>query len=198
MPRVAPGQSHVVSRPVTMEFVDDALMALIMRFVVDTGDDGLSREEFLRRQLKVLRRYLVKFPDEERGARALEWIGKHAARYRRDWELNKLADRTVYLRCADCPLTGIDAAEQCEIHEQWLYLLHRYLAGEAMTRDYVEDCLAVLREYKAKHADRLNVFSHVTAKAPKPKKGKGKKGKGKGKKGRKKKAKAKDDKDSKP
>ena len=162
-----------------MLVVDDALMALIMRFVVDTEDDGSGSEEFLQRQLKVLRKYLAQFPDKERGARAMEWVGKHAARYRRDWERNNLADRTVYLRCADCPLAGVDAVEQCEIHEQWLYLLHRYLAGEAMTRDYVEDCLAVLREYKAKHASRLSVFSKVEAKTEKSekRKRKGKKGK---------------------
>lgn len=168
-----------------MPVVDDALMALIMRFVVDTDDHGLGNEEFLRRQLKVLRKYLARFPDEERSTRAVEWIGEYANRYRRDWERNKLADRTVYLRCADCPLASVDAAEQCEIHEQWLYLLHRYLAGETMTRDYVEGCLAVLRDYKAQHARRLNVFSKIEAKTGKPekpaRKRKGKKGK-KGKK----------------
>lgn len=172
-----------------MPFVDDALMALILRFVVDTDDDGLGGERFLKRQLKVLSKYLAQFPDEERSARAMEWVGEHAARYRRDWERNSLAERTVYLRCADCPLAGVDAAEQCEIHEQWLYLLHRYLAGEVMTRDYVEDCLALLRDYKVKHAHRLSVFSSVgtetgkserrkrKGKKEKKKKDKGKKGK---------------------
>jgi hypothetical protein len=130
-----------------------------MRFVTNTVGDRADSEEFLQRQLKALRKHLAQFPDEERGARAMEWIGEHAARYRRDWERNRLASRTIYLRCADCPLVGVDAEEQCEIHEQWLYLLHRYLAGEAKTRDYVEDCLALLRDYKAKHAQRLNVFS---------------------------------------
>ncbi len=164
-------------------------MALIMRFVVDTDDEGLGNEEFLQRQLKVLRRHLARFPDKERSARAIEWIGQHANRYRRDWERNKLADRTVYLRCADCPLAGVDAAEQCEIHEQWLYLLHRYLAGESMTRDYVEDCLAVLRDYKAQHARRLKVFSKIDAKTKKSEKQKRKR---KGKKGKNKKRKLKD------
>lgn len=154
---------------------DDALMALILRFVVNTDDDVLSSEEFLQRQLKVLRKHLARFPEAERGVRAMEWIGEHAARYRRDWERNSLADRTVYLRCADCPLAGVDAAEHCEIHEQWLYLLHRYVSGEAMTRDYVEDCLALLRDYKAKHARRLNVGAPAAAEKRKSKKRKGKK-----------------------
>ena len=143
-------------------------MALILRFVVNTDDDVLGNEEYLQRQLKVLRKHLAQFPKEEHSVRAMEWIGEHAARYRRDWERNSLADRTVYLRCADCPLAGIDAAEQCEIHEQWLYLLHRYVAGEAMTRDYVEDCLALLRDYKAKHARRLNAASPPAAEKRNP------------------------------
>jgi hypothetical protein len=171
-----------------MLVLDDALMALIMRFVVDTKDDGMDGQQFLQRQLKVLRKYLAQFPEEERSARAIDWIGEHAARYRRDWERNDLADRTVYLRCSDCPLASIDAAQQCEIHEQWLYLLHRHLAGETMTREYVEDCLAVLRDYKARHAQRLSVFSVTVAAEPE----KSKQRKRKGKKGKKKKRRAKD------
>ncbi len=169
-----------------MFVVDDALIALIMRFVVDTEDDSSGSEAFLQRQLKVLRRYLTQFPDEERSIRAMEWIGKHAARYRRDWERDTLADRTVYLRCADCPLADVDATEQCEIHEQWLYLLHRYLTGEVMTRAYVEDCLDLLRGYKVQHADRLNGFSLSKPEPGKPKKRK-RKGDKEKKKGKKKK-----------
>ena len=171
-----------------MLVLDDALMALMMRFVVDTRDDGQGGQEFLQRQLKVLRKHLAQFPEEERSVRAIEWIGEHAARYRRDWERNNLADRTVYLRCSDCPLASIDAAEQCEIHEQWLYLLHRYLAGEAMTRDYVEDCLELLRDYKTKHAQRLDVFPKVVEAET----GKADKRKRKGKKKKKKKHRVKD------
>jgi len=169
-----------------MALVDEPMMAQIMRFVVDTKDDGVSSQQFLQRQLKVLRRHLAQFPAAERSARAMEWIGEHAARYRRDWERNSLADRTVYLRCADCPLAGVDAEEHCEIHEQWLYLLHRYLAGEVTTPDYVEQSLAVLRDYKARHALRLSAFT-VGAEAEKAKKHKQKDKKKKKKKGKKKK-----------
>lgn len=152
--------------------IDDALMALIMRFVVDTGDDNLGNESFLKCQLRALRKYLVQFPSHEHADRAMEWIGQHAARYRQDWEHQMLANRTVYLRCADCPLADVDAADQCEIHEQWLYLLHRYLEGETMTADYVEDCLSLLREYKAKHARRLTGFSLDPPGSGRPRKGK--------------------------
>lgn len=134
---------------------DDPLIALILRFVVDTEDSGYDAEEFLQRQLRAMRQYLARFPQEERSTRAMEWIGKHAKRYRRDWEKNTVASRTVYLRCADCPLAGLHAADQCEIHEQWLYLLHRYLNREVTTRHYVEDALSVLREYKEQQKVRV-------------------------------------------
>ena len=78
----------------------------------------------------------------------MEWIAEHAARYRRDWQRNAVARRTEYLRCADCPLAGVGASEQCEIHEQWLYLLHRYLSDDSTSRAYIEDALALLGSYK--------------------------------------------------
>ena len=172
-----------------MLIADEPLLALILRFVVDTDDDGVAGDEFLHKQLRVLAQYLTQFPEKEHGARAIEWIGEHAAKYRRDWELNRVADRTIYLRCADCPLAGLDATEHCEIHEQWLYLLHRYLAGEVETQDYVEDCLALLRGYKEQHTLRLASF---TTSAAEGKKGKGTKSKGrKGKKNKKKKRRSK-------
>lgn len=150
--------------------VDDPFLALILRFVVDTDGEGSTDQEFLQRQLKALRRYLAQFPKEEHGSRALDWIGQHAARYRRDWELNAVASRTVYLRCADCPLEGFGSTEYCQIHEQWLYLLHRYLANEVTTRSYVEDSLALLREYKNQHKVRLTTDFEQPSKSKKAKK----------------------------
>jgi len=147
-----------------MFVVDDPFMALILRFVVDTDDIDSPDNEFLKRQIKTLRKYLARFPDAEHSTRAIEWIGQHAARYRRDWERSTVASRTTYLRCADCPLAFLGAAEQCEIHEQWTYLLHRYIAGEATNRDYIETTLALLGEYKDQQ--RLRVTSAIKS-APK-------------------------------
>ena len=158
-----------------MFVIDDPFLALILRFVVDSENPDAPNDEFLKRQLKAMRRYLARFPAEEHTTRAIEWIGKHAARYRRDWERNSLASRTVYLRCADCPLADLGAAEQCEIHEQWLYLLHRYLAGEVNTRGYIEDCLALLRESKERHGHRLKAAAYKLPKTRDPKKKKMKK-----------------------
>ena len=162
--------------------VDDPFLTMILRFVVDTDDDASTDQEFLQRQLRALRRYLAPFPKEEHGTRALDWIGQHAARYRRDWALHAVASRTVYLRCADCPLEGFGSTELCQIHEQWLYLLHRYLADEVSTRSYVENALALLREYKDQHKRRLVTEFEPLPKVKKPKKGKRKKDKKKKKK----------------
>lgn len=170
-----------------MFVVDDSFMALILRFVVESENTGSANEEYLRRQLKVLRKYLAPFPEVEHRTRAMDWIAEHAARYRRDWERNTVANRTVYLRCADCPLADFDATEHCEIHEQWLYLLHRYLADETTTRAYVEDALALLGGYKDQHRRRLisAAVGGVESGDPKKKKKKKKiKKKGKGKKDR--------------
>ena len=170
-----------------MLVVDDEFMALILRFVVNTDDMDSPDDEFLERQIKTMRKYLARFPDAEHSARAIEWIGQHAARYRRDWERNTVASRTTYLRCADCPLAFLDAAEQCEIHEQWTYLLHRYIAGEATTPDYIETTLALLSEYKDQQ--RLRVTSAMNSAPKHDGKKKEKKGKRKKRKRRKRKRK---------
>jgi len=160
-----------------MFVVDDPFLALILRFVVDTEDSASTNKEFLDGQLKAMRQYLAQFPKEEHGSRAMEWIGQRAAKYRHDWERHTLANRTVYLRCADCPLIDVGAAEQCEIHEQWLYLLHRYLGYEVTTRDYIEDSLALLRDYKnqLKHRQAPATSSSAVAKKSKKEKRKEKK-----------------------
>lgn len=166
-----------------MFVVDDRFMALILRFVVDTEDEGVSNEEYLQRQLKTLRKYLAAFPEVEHRARAMDWIAEYAARFRRDWERNTVASRTQYLRCADCPLADVGASEQCEIHEQWLYLLHLYLTDETTSQEYIEDALVLLGKYKEQHRHRL-VFAAVRAgESKRTKQGKGKRRKDKKKKG---------------
>lgn len=172
-----------------MFVVDDPFMALILRFVVDTEDEGISNEEYLQRQLKVLRKYLAAFPEAEHRTRAMEWIAEHAARFRRDWERNTVASRTQYLRCADCPLADVGASEQCEIHEQWLYLLHLYLTDETTSQEYIEDALVLLGKYKEQHRHRLTFAALRGAGADEAKKGEVKKNKKKKKKKKRKKGK---------
>jgi hypothetical protein len=165
-----------------MFVVDDPFLALILRFVVDSDGPDAANEEFLQHQLKELRMHLAGFPKTEHRSRAVEWIAEHAARYRRDWERNTLARRTVYLRCADCPLAELGATEFCEIHEQWLYLLHRYLTDETTSRQYIEDALALLAQYKAQHRHRLTFAAIHASGSNKANRDKGKKKKKNGKK----------------
>lgn len=160
--------------------VDDPFMALILRFVADTEDEGSSNEAYLQRQLKALRKYLAPFAEVEHRARAIEWVAEHAARYRRDWERNTVANRTQYLRCDDCPLADFGASEHCEIHEQWLYLLHLYLTDETTSREYIEDALILLGKYKEQHRHRLTLNAVRASEQKKAEQRKSKKNKKKG------------------
>ncbi len=174
-----------------MFIVDDPLLSLILRFVVDTDGAAADNEEFLKRQVQTLKQHVARFPDHEQGMRAMEWIEQHAKRYREDWQRRTVSRRTLSLRCSDCPLAGRGVAEHCEIHEQWLYLLRRYTAGELLSREYIERALGLLQEHK----DRLKGLGSATERseaaeeaAPKPKRKKKKRkdkakkeGKGKGK-----------------
>jgi len=166
--------------------VDDPLLALILRFVVDTEAPKAADKEFLSRQIKAMRQYLAQFPREEHGERAMDWIAQYANRFRRDWERNTLTSRTVYLRCADCPLADLGASTQCEIHEQWLYLLHRYLKDQVDSREYIESALALLREYKDQLRLRQTAATIEGSETQKPKKHKKHKKKSKRKKRKKK------------
>ncbi len=131
-----------------MFIVDDPLLALILRFVINTDGASSANEEFLKRQLKAIKRYLTQFPTQEQGPKVMHWIEQHAERYRDDWHRRSISKNTVYLRCEDCPLAVLDAAKHCEIHEQWLYLLRQYTAGQISSTDYVENALDLLRQHK--------------------------------------------------
>ncbi len=131
-----------------MFIAEDPLLALILRFVVDTSKGGGSNEEFLDLQLQTLKKHLAHFPDEEQGIRALEWIEQRAQRYRQDWERRTVSHRTLCLRCADCPLADRGVEEHCEIHEQWLYLLRRYTTGRGVAAEFVEGALRLLQANK--------------------------------------------------
>jgi predicted metal-dependent hydrolase len=157
-----------------MFIVDDPLLALILRFVVNTDKASKANEAFLQRQLRTIKQYLAQFPAEEHGARAMEWIEQHAETYRQSWQRRTVSSGTVALRCKDCPLKRIGASEHCEIHEQWLYLLRQYIAGRATSAGYVEESLSLLRQYKDELALRVPRKQKSAEKSEKKKK-KGKK-----------------------
>jgi hypothetical protein len=127
---------------------DDPLFACIVRFVLKGERADTAGEEFLRLQIKTLRRYLLQFPADEQQQRAMDWVVQHAGDYRRSWQRRTVSERTWALRCDDCPIAGRGTSEHCEIHEQWLYLLRRYMLGEIRSRDYVEQALAMLQQNK--------------------------------------------------
>ena len=131
-----------------MLIVDDPLLALIVRFVVDQDQLDLSDEEFIQRQLQTLRDYLERFPPQEHTARAMAWVAENAEGYRRSWQKNVVSRCAPNERCPDCPLTGGTGQGHCEVHARWLQLLRMYLADDISSECYVEDTLDLLRRYK--------------------------------------------------
>lgn len=59
-----------------MHGADDPLLALTLRFVVDSGAPPDANEKFLQVQLNTLKRYLENLPEQEQGEQAMEWIEK--------------------------------------------------------------------------------------------------------------------------
>lgn len=136
-----------------MYIADDPTLALITRFVGEAQNLDLSDAEFLLEQIAAIEQYVAPFPAEERQARALEWIENHARHYRQQWQKQAAVGVLAHARCPDCPLDGGDRKTPCAIHDRWLELLRRYAATEISSREYVEDSLKLLSQYK----DRLKV-----------------------------------------
>ena len=72
-------------------------------------------------------------------------------------------------------MRSFGASEQCEIHEQWLYLLRLYTAGSLSSQSYVEQALAALQAGKDQLRRRIPLQAQVTPGAKKSKKPKKKK-----------------------
>lgn len=135
-------------------FIDnDPMLALIARFVVDVDSVDVSENEFLQQQIQVLQTFLEGFPESERDERALEWVEHRAERYRHTWQQRVVTDEITDRTCPDCPLVANKGRTRCEIHDQWVSLLDRYVADEMTSRKYVEDTLKLLVEHK----ERLRV-----------------------------------------
>jgi hypothetical protein len=131
-----------------MLVADDEGLALILRFTALDRKGDEADERFLREQVQAMQRYLADFPPEEQGQRAMEWVQARAREYRRNWQ-NREADRRSFaVRCQDCPLRRRGAERHCEVHEQWLFLLRRYISGEIRTRKYVKRTLRLLKAHK--------------------------------------------------
>lgn len=132
-----------------MYIVDDPMLALIARFVGSYSGLDVSDEAFMQLQVEAIREYVERFPGEERGMRAREWIEGHARQYRQHWQRRIVSERSCEYQCPDCPLLGESDASHCAVHGRWLQLLNHYIDGEISSRQYVEDALALLEAHKA-------------------------------------------------
>jgi len=131
-----------------MYTLDDSMLTLILRFAGRKQEIAFSDEEFLRRQVEAIQQYIERYPPEEQEMRAIEWIAERARQYRQIWEKEQLTDEVVTHRCPDCPLSSTGSDEHCEIHEQWLELIHQYMADELNSREYIESALELLARNK--------------------------------------------------
>lgn len=131
-----------------MYSLDDPTLALILRFIGREQAINFRDEVFLQEQMRAIREHLESFPPEERQARAFEWIETYASEYRDRWAQRVVDEMFFSQRCGDCPLAASGSTENCEIHDRWLDLLHRYIGNEISARTYTEDSLALLAEHK--------------------------------------------------
>ena len=131
-----------------MYTLDDPLLALILRFVGRSQKVTLRDDEFLHDQVGAIREHVAAFPAEDRKARALEWVEKHAREYRDRWAKATVGEILSDQQCVDCPLAETGSAENCQIHKSWLGLLRSYVADEISTTAYVEDSLDLLARHK--------------------------------------------------
>ncbi len=131
-----------------MFIVDDPLLALIVRFVINGQEPDASNEEFIKHQIETLRAYVEQFPPEQHGLKAMEWVEQHAERYRKDWQKRAVASWWTETRCDDCPLKHFGTEEFCEIHEKWSYLLKCYVSDEITSKKYIKNALHLLKKHK--------------------------------------------------
>ena len=138
-----------------MTIIDDPLLALILRFVVREEGIDIEDDAFIQTQIETLQQHLDRYPREERGERALQWIETHAENYRREWQRKTVSEQADVIRCGDCPLAHSGTRETCKIHDAWLELLNGYIAEEIDSRRYVEKTLRLLRDNKERLRIRL-------------------------------------------
>lgn len=134
-----------------MNLLDDAMLALITRFVVNEIEHvDSSEEKFLQHQFLEVKNLIKDVPSEKRQQVVIAWIAEHAERYRNEWQKKVLAQHLLQHRCADCPLQNDGTTSFCIIHSKWSSLLNDYIAGEIESDKYVVESLRLLEKHKAK------------------------------------------------
>ena len=133
-----------------MGVIDDPMLALIARFVVEDIDHlGIPDEVFLQQQADEIKRYVGDASGQERHQLALQWIKEHAQYYRREWQKKELSRIVLDKRCADCPLIHNSSKKPfCTIHSRWVVLLKEYIADKIGSEEYVEETLSLLNQHK--------------------------------------------------
>lgn len=143
-------QGLLSDRGNSMGVIDDPMLALIARFVVEDVDDlGIPDEVFLQQQVDEIKRHVGDAEGEEQQRRALQWTKEQAERYRREWQKRELSRLILDRRCADCPLVHHGTNKPfCVIHQRWAALLREYLADQISSECYIEKTLNLLNHHK--------------------------------------------------
>ena len=135
-----------------MSIIDDPVLALIARFVVDDLENlGITDEAFLKSQVETIRSHVGDVPEEEQQQSVLGWITEHAESYRQNWLRNALSRNVTNRRCRDCPLlhgSGTAGKGFCAIHSKWVILLHEYIDNKIDSEQYVAETLHILNLHK--------------------------------------------------
>ena len=134
-----------------MCILDDPILALIARFVVDDLDNlSVSDEVFLKSQVSAINAHIESAPEEQQQQLAMSWIKEHAEDYRTDWQKKALSRFVVDRRCLDCPLVHDNDNGFCTIHSRWIILLNDYVSNRIDSEKYIEETLNVLAQHKNK------------------------------------------------
>ena len=132
-----------------MIIIDDPVLALIARFVVDDLDNlSISDEAFLKSQVETIYSHINNAPEEQQQQLALAWIKEHAERYRQEWFRKSLTKSVSDKRCQDCPLQHGSDKEFCAIHSKWSILLNEYVTDKIDSEKYIEETLYILNQHK--------------------------------------------------
>jgi len=132
-----------------MSIIDDPMLALIARFVVEDIDNiSISDETYLQHQVAEIRSHIENSPRKQQQQLALAWIKEHAEQYRQEWQRRTLSKIALNKRCTDCPLVRDGSNYSCAIHSKWVVLLTEYIADEIDSDMYVEETLDLLSQNK--------------------------------------------------
>jgi len=138
--------------------IDDSVFALILRFAGFNQELSLHSGEFFKKQLQEINTHINQYQPEERGSRAIQWIEQYASEYRKAWNKEIVAKEVLDHKCPDCPLQDDNTLGHCQIHDQWLELLQRYVGGEINSEEYVDNALSLLATHKEDLRIKLNAL----------------------------------------